>query len=429
MINPFELVFTNIVFFYPDFRRTDTADANYDQLRGIAGCALRDGTVGQRGFLVYVHIPYCTRICRFCGYHRKRLVKADELSSYVDRLLAEIRQWASMLDGPRQTVSNIYFGGGTPTLLSSRDLFRIVETLHASFRISERTEFDIESDLSSLRDEAKLRTFRAAGIKRISFGLQSLDDDVRKKAGIYDAGEVENMERCCDGLRAAGYGVNCDLMFGLPGQSAPSFLRDIRRGVSDLAAEHFDLLEFFPQQGSYFGRRFSEFADVTADRNTRKQMYVEARRYLIANGFKQHTLSDFWRDGAPPSSFKVRLYRNADILGFGASAHGMIAGCAYRNAQLDEGYMDRPADSLPLAFIRPLPAELLRTRSLVLLPKLLTFSTDDFPGGVTSAERALLGRFVEEGRLENTGDTYVVTEAGMLSSADMMLDTLRAAAA
>jgi oxygen-independent coproporphyrinogen-3 oxidase len=429
MINPFELVFSNILFFYPDFRRIDTAHANYDQLLKIVGCAVRDRSLGQRGLLVYVHVPYCVRICRFCGYHRKRLVNADELSLYVDRLLAEIRQWARMLDGPRQAVSNVYFGGGTPTLLSSLDLFRIVETLHASFQISAQTEFDVESDLSSLRDEAKLRTFRAAGIKRISFGLQSLDCDVRKKAGIYDAEEIKDLERCCDGLRDAGYGVNCDLMFGLPGQSAQSFMSDIRTSVFDLAVDHLDLLEFFPQQGSYFGRNFSGFEDVTADQNTRKQMYVEARRYLTANGFKQHSLSDFWRDCIKPSSFKVRLYRNADILGFGASAHGMVAGCAYRNARLDEGYMNRPLDSLPLAFIRPLSPALLRTRSLVLLPKLLTFCADDVPGGITETERALLDRFVEEGRLDNTGDTYFVTETGMLCSADMMLDTLRTAAA
>jgi len=120
------------------------------------------------------------------------------------------------------------------------------------------------------------------------------------------------------------------------------------------------------------------------------------------------------------------LYRNADILGLGAGSHAILANCAYRNARLDEGYLNEPWNSLPLAFIRSLPPSLLRTRSLVLLPKLLSFSEKDFPGGITERERTILRRFVRQGRLKRNKEAYRVTEAGMLNSAEMMLEVLRA---
>jgi oxygen-independent coproporphyrinogen-3 oxidase len=305
----------------------------------------------------------------------------------------------------------------------------LVEALKKAFAISDETEFDVESDMAALQDPHKLKMCRMAGVKRISFGVQSFDEQVRKMAGIGQCSKSTSPQRSIDGLRQAGYGINYDLMFGLPGQSTESFLQDIRKSVLDIAADHVDLLEFFPQPEAYFTRRFEEFKALIADRNTRRKMYSEARGFLLQNGFVQHTLTDFWQAQLKPSPFKTMLYRNADILGLGASSHGILADCAYRNARLDEGYLKEPWDSLPLAFIRSLPLSLLRTRSLVLLPTLLSFREKDFREGITERERVILRRFVKQGRLTRRKDTYCVTEAGMLSSGEMMLEIVRAAGA
>ena len=429
MMNPFELVFTNIMFFYPAFRSVDIARQNRGRLWETLDEAVPGGALGKRGLMIYLHIPFCRHICRFCGYHRKRLAHPEVLSSYVDRLLAEIRQWSVALNGPRLPISHLYFGGGTPTLLSTSDFLRLVEALKNSFAISDETEFDMESDVAALLDPQTLKMYRMAGVKRISFGVQSFDDKVRKMAGIHHGRERNSLDKGIGCLRQAGYGINYDLMFGLPGQSIESFLRDIRKSALDIAADHVDLLEFFPQPEAYFTRRFEEFKALIADRNTRRKMYSEARGFLLQNGFVQHTLTDFWQAQLKPSPFKTMLYRNADILGLGASSHGILADCAYRNARLDEGYLKEPWDSLPLAFIRSLPPSLLRTRSLVLLPKLLSFREKDFPEGITERERVILRRFVKQGRLTRKKDTYCVTEAGMLSSGEMMLEIVRAAGA
>ncbi len=311
-------------------------------------------------------------------------------------------------------------------MLSAPDFLRLVEALKKAFAISDETEFDMESDVAALQDPRKLKLYRMAGVKRISFGVQSFDDPVRKMAGIHNGRGSNSLDRGIDCLRQAGYEINYDLMFGLPGQSTESFLRDVRKSVRDIAADHVDLLEFFPHPDAYFTRRFEEFRDLTADRNTRRKMYSDARKFLLQNGFSQHTLTDFWQARVKPSPFKTMLYRNADILGLGAGSHGILADCAYRNARLDEGYLKQPRRSLPLAFIRSLPLSLLRTRNLVLLPKLLSFCEEDFPEGITERERAILHRFVKQGRLKRKEDTYRVTEAGMLNSAEMMLEILRA---
>jgi oxygen-independent coproporphyrinogen-3 oxidase len=426
MIDPFELVFTNIMFYYPAFRFKDAAEQNYGRLRERLDEAVSGGALGKRGLMIYLHIPFCRNICRFCGYHRKRLTRPEALSSYVDRLLDEVWQWSVALDGPRQTVSHLYFGGGTPTLLSAPDFLRLVDALKKAFAISDETEFDMESDVDALMDPRNLELYRTAGVKRISFGVQSFDDRVRKMAGIHHGSGSRILDQAIDCLRQADYAINYDLMFGLPGQSIDSFLRDIRKSANEIAADHLDLLEFFPQPDAYFTRQFEEFRHLTAERNTRKKMYSEAREFLLQNGFSQHTLTDFWQTRLEPSPFKTMLYRNADILGLGAFSHGILVDCAYRNARLDEGYLQQPQDSLPLAFIRLLSASLLRTRSLVLLPKLLTFCERDFPEGITAKELAVLDRWVEQGRLKKEKEAYCVTEDGMLSSAEMMLEILHA---
>ena len=425
--DPFEFVFTNIMFYYPAFRPEDDARHNYGHLQETLAKVVPRRALGRRGMMIYVHIPYCRHICRFCGYHRQRLTQPEMLTAYVDRLLDEIRQWSAALDGPNQPISHLYFGGGTPTLLSAPDFLRLVEALQKAFAITDDTEFDIESDVTTLQDLRNLALYREAGVKRISFGVQSFDDQVRRLAGIHHDRGRNPLARAIDNLRHAGYGVNYDLMFGLPGQSMSSFLRDVATSIHDIAADHVDLLEFFPQPEAYFTRRFDEFRDRIADRDTRRSMYSEARALFLQNGFAQHTLTDFWQARLKPSPFKTMLYRNADILGLGACSHGILADCAYRNNRLDEGYLDQPWGSLPLAGIRPLAPSLLRTRSLVLLPKLLHFGADDFPGGITPVERGILQRWVKQGRLACQTDTYRVTAAGMLNSAAMMLEIIRAA--
>ena len=284
-------------------------------------------------------------------------------------------------------------------MLSAPD-FRLVEALKKAFLISDETEFDIESDMAALQDPRNVEIYRTAGVKRISFGAQSFDEQVRKLAGIHDRGGSDKLEKCIDSLRKGGYGINYDLMFGLPGQSPESFLRDIRKSALNIAADHVDLLEFFPQPDAYFTRNFSKFKDLTADRDTRKKMYSEGRRFLLQNGFSQSTLTDFWQAQLKPSHFKTMLYRNADILGLGAGAHGILADCAYRNSRLDGGYLQEPWNALPLAFHPFLAAFAVAHEKSCPSPEAPLFCGKDFPGGITQKERAILEGFVKRGFLK-----------------------------
>ena len=426
MIDPFEFVFTNIMFFYPAFRSEDNAQRHYGHFLKKIEDAVSGNALGKRGMMIYLHIPFCRNICRFCGYHRQRLTRQTVPSTYVDRLLNEIQRWSNLLDGRRLPISHIYVGGGTPTLLAASDFLRLVEKLHNAFALSEKTEFDMESDVASLQDPNNLELYRKAGVKRISFGVQSFDERVRKMADIDRKLGSESLDRAIDCLRQTGYGINYDLMFGLPGQSAESFLSDVRKSICDIVVDHLDLLEFFPHPEAYFTRRFDEFRDLTAAGDDRRKMYSKARGLLLKNGFAQQTLTDFWQSHLKPSPFKTLLYRNADILGLGAGSHGILHDCAYRNSRLDEGYLNQPRKELPLAFIRPMSPSLFRTRSLVLLPKLLSFRKDDFRELLTTRERVILHRWVNQGRLREKEGAYCVTEAGMLRSAEMMLEVIRA---
>ena len=186
---------------------------------------LPEGATGS----LYVHIPFCRRMCWYCGCNTSVTQRDEPVHDYLGALGREIGMVAGRL--PRRLpVVHVHFGGGTPTIVAPDDFLRLMETLRAAFDIRDDAEIAIEIDPRTLT-AAMAKTLGEAGITRASLGVQSLDPDVQR--AIARVQSLEQTTRAVDRLHAAGItGINIDLIYGLPHQTVDSCLDTVDRCVA-----------------------------------------------------------------------------------------------------------------------------------------------------------------------------------------------------
>jgi len=198
---------------------------------------VRDSTVG-----VYVHIPFCERVCPYCDFAviAAPELPADQETRYVDALLHELASRSGVYQDPTgsgRRLASVYLGGGTPSLLTPESLARIVDAIRAAFPSDGPVEITLEVNPSTL-ECSRLPDFLALGVNRVSVGVQSFDDAVLKRLGR--AHRVEEAHQTLAACRAAGFqAISLDLIFGAPGQR-----------LTDLEADLDRLLEFGPDHVS-----------------------------------------------------------------------------------------------------------------------------------------------------------------------------------
>jgi oxygen-independent coproporphyrinogen III oxidase len=171
---------------------------------------------------LYLHVPFCARMCWYCGCNMRLVARYAPVAAYVERLIAEIHMRADAL-GHRHTLSHIHWGGGTPTTLSPEDFARVDAAIRARFDVADDAEVAVEIDPRTL-DEPTVAALAEMGCNRASLGVQEFDPDVQ--AAINRVQPFEMVERVCGWLRGAGISaLNFDLMYGLPNQT-PEMLSD-----------------------------------------------------------------------------------------------------------------------------------------------------------------------------------------------------------
>lgn len=177
-----------------------------------------------RPLSLYIHVPFCRQLCWYCGCNMKLASRYEPVASYVDSLITEFALVAGALPG-RFAVSHLHFGGGTPTALEPDDFARVMAEIEKCFDVAADAELAIESDPRSLTD-TMIERLGSLGFTRASFGIQEFDPKVQ--AAINRIQPFEMVARAVEGLRGAGiHGINFDLIYGLPHQTAESLTQTI----------------------------------------------------------------------------------------------------------------------------------------------------------------------------------------------------------
>ena len=266
---------------------------------------------------LYVHIPFCPYKCDYCDFVAVgggRLV-ARWHAPYLAALTAEAGYWAAGLH-PDPPVT-VFYGGGTPTMLPAADLARLHRDLAARFAVPDAAEVSVECNPGTV-DAAGLAVLRAAGINRLSIGLQAAQDRLLTALGRRHT-FAEFLE-AFGAARAAGFdNLSVDLMYGLPGQSLDDW-RESLEGVLEMRPEHVSAYSLQVEEGTPFHARAARGTLALPEEDLVAEELEEARRLCAAAGVEQYEVSNFAVTGRQ-CRHNLLYWQNADYLGLGIGAH------------------------------------------------------------------------------------------------------------
>jgi oxygen-independent coproporphyrinogen-3 oxidase len=295
---------------------------------------------------LYLHIPFCHAMCWYCACTTKAVRRYEPVRRYVDALVAEIANVADVL-GRRAPVAHIHWGGGSPSLLEPDDIRRISNRLSGRFRILPGAEHALEVDPRQLTEQ-RVAAFIAAGVNRVSLGVQDFDEKVQAAIGREQS--VAMTERAVDLFRHAGVAaVNIDLVYGLPHQTTTSLARTIAE-VLRLAPTRIAAFGYAHLPARVPNQRLID-QGALPDAGARFEQARLIGRLLAAGGYRSVGIDHFVRDDDPLAQRPV--HRNfqgytsdaaTSLIGFGASAIGRLPGGYVQNALAAREYERRIAE-------------------------------------------------------------------------------------
>jgi len=263
---------------------------------------------------VYVHLPWCVRKCPYCDFNSHALNGELEQTRYVDALLADLDYELPRIWG--RTVQSIFIGGGTPSLFGSESIERLVAGIHSRLRVAPGAEITLEAN-PGVADAERFAGYVAAGVNRLSVGVQSFDDELLVRIGrIHDAEAAAEAVR--NALDSGADKVNVDLMFALPGQSVGQSVFDVRQALA-LGVRHVSFYQLTLEPNTAFYREpptlpgEDEFVD----------MQRQGIELLARAGITRYEVSAF-AAAAQRCQHNLNYWRFGDYLGLGAGAHGKL---------------------------------------------------------------------------------------------------------
>lgn len=264
---------------------------------------------------IYIHVPFCGRKCGYCDFYSLKYSK-DGADGYVDAVLRNIDYYGASLPD----VDTIYFGGGTPSLLSPEQLSLIIERIRSRFAVSDDCEITLEANPSGLTPD-RLRKLRETGINRLSIGVQSMIDEELSFLGRTHT--ADRAERAVLDAAQAGFGnISCDLMLAIPGQTAESLEISAER-LARLPVRHISAYILKVEEGTPFD--CDEIRSVVPDDEASADFYLQAVSTLERLGFRQYEVSNFAVPGYE-SRHNCRYWKCQDYIGIGPSAHSCCGG-------------------------------------------------------------------------------------------------------
>ena len=263
---------------------------------------------------VYIHWPYCARICPYCDFNVYKQ-KAD--AGLTPSILSDLTGWREW-SGPRK-VSSIHFGGGTPSLMSADDVSAIISKVDALWGLGENCEIAIEANPHDA-DGSKWKAYRAAGINRLSLGVQSFHDPALKLLGRdHNAAEAQMaLELAVDIFPS----VSLDIIFGWMGQTEDLLQADLDIALKS-GAQHISTYQLTIEEGTAFAKAEARGDIKAVDSDKSADFYDLVRERLMTEGFDHYEVSNFARAGHR-SQHNLAYWQGRDYVGVGPGAHGRL---------------------------------------------------------------------------------------------------------
>ncbi|MBF2063781.1 MAG: coproporphyrinogen III oxidase [Calothrix sp. C42_A2020_038] len=285
----------------------------------------------------YVHIPFCRRRCFYCDFpisvvgDKQRGETSHSISRYVEVLCQEIKLTSTLKPQPLET---IFFGGGTPSLLSTEQLQRIIATLDSLFGISQDVEISMEIDPGTF-DLEHIQGYRSAGVNRFSFGVQAFQEQLLRLCGR--AHTVADIYAAADLIHKVNVPeFSIDLISGLPNQTLGMWQESLEQAIS-LSPTHISIYDLTIEPGTAFGRYYKGGEKPLPTDEATVQMYRMAQRILTSVGFSHYEISNYALNGHQCRHNRV-YWENRPYYGFGMGAASYVEGKRFTRPRQTKDY-------------------------------------------------------------------------------------------
>jgi len=274
------------------------------------------------GFGIYIHWPFCAARCPYCDFNVEVRREIDQ-AAWAEAFCAELQAWAERGagrsgDGTRP-VDSVFFGGGTPSLMAPEGVGAVLETIDALWGLPQGAEITLEANPTSAEAD-KFRGFAAAGVNRISLGVQALSDaDLRTLGRRHDAAQAL---AAYDLARASVPRVSFDLIYARPGQTREAWTKELRQAL-DLAVDHLSLYQLTLEPGTPFYALAQAGKLETPDEDLAASLYEDTQILCAEAGMAGYETSNHAKPGAE-SRHNLIYWRNGEYVGVGPGAHGRV---------------------------------------------------------------------------------------------------------
>ena len=397
---------------YPPFSQW-TADA-VPEVEAAMAKAPRDVPLG-----LYLHIPFCRKRCKFCYFRVYTDKAANDIEVYLSALSKEIELVSQQPCMGNRPFRFVYFGGGTPSYLSAKQLTGLVDRLRANVNWDDAEEVTFECEPGTL-SETKVHTLKELGITRLSLGVENFSDDILKENGrAHLSGEVY---KCWDWIKAANFdNVNIDLISGMVGESWDNWKDCIRRTL-ELSPESVTIYQMELPYNTVYSKDIlgNEIETPVADWPTKREWLNYAYDEMLAAGYSISSAYTMVEDPQKVNfSYRDNLWEGSDLLATGVASFGHISGTHYQNHPEWAGYIGALEDGkLPVTRgLTPTPHQALIRELILRLKKGYLdagWFRDKYQAEILNEWKDEWQAYADSGMLTIAGDRIELTRKGFL---------------
>ncbi|MEO7448111.1 MAG: radical SAM family heme chaperone HemW [Humibacillus sp.] len=367
---------------------------------------------------IYVHVPFCTVRCGYCDFNTYTLTELGGpgasigIDTYADAALLELDLAAAVLGVDAPSVSTVFVGGGTPTMLRSGDLVKVLDGIRQRFGLAPDAEVTTEANPDSVTPES-LAELAAGGFTRVSVGMQSAVPHVL--ATLERTHDPDNVARAVAATRAAGMQVSVDLIYGTPGESLGDWRRSLETAVA-LEPDHVSAYALVVEAGTKLAAQVRRGAVAMPEDDDEADKYELADELLAAAGFGWYEVSNWARSEANRCRHNVAYWSGTNWWGVGPGAHSHVGGLRWWNVKHPSAYAARVGSGVSPAQARELLTDTQRYDERVLLGTRLVegLPVADLHGAARPAVAGLIADGLVDGTPAVARGRVVLTRRGRL---------------
>lgn len=310
---------------------------------------------------VYIHIPFCVHKCNYCDFYS--ITRLDRIPHFIQGLIHEINLFAKTKEYNKIPVNSIFIGGGTPSLLQPQYIESIVKSLEKIFDFAENTEFTIEANPGAIESKY-LSEYKQLGINRLSFGVQSFnDDELKSLERIHSSKEAQ---KTIDTAINQGFdNISLDLIFGLPNQTLDKWANTLRVAL-EYNLQHYSIYNLIYEEGTRLTQALNLSKIQQLSEDIEEEMYNYTVRTMEAQNYQQYEISNYNKENYF-SRHNIKYWTHQQYYGFGPSSHSFDGKIRYWNFSNLNKYLEKiNKNQLPIEDIDELNKEKIIRETIML---------------------------------------------------------------